>query len=120
MDCQMKYDHQWLCIIVNVSLAVVRADKKVGFTLCFSDFSSILQKFIVQLFTSLNFSVKLFLSFHVLLSSTAPSIITETVFFYGIHWMEDGMNEMVHEKVIAVLLIVGDIEHNDRDVMNLA
>lgn len=39
MDYQMKYDHQWLCIIVNVSLVVARADKKVGFTLCFFDFS---------------------------------------------------------------------------------
>lgn len=29
------------------------------------------------------------------------------------------MNEMVHEKVIAVLLIVGDIEKNDPNVTNL-
>ena len=32
MDYQMKYDHQWLCTIVSVSLVVVRADEKVGFT----------------------------------------------------------------------------------------
>lgn len=35
MDYQMKYDHQWLCTIVSVSLVVVRADEKVGFTLFF-------------------------------------------------------------------------------------
>lgn len=34
--------------------------------------------------------------------------------------MEDGMDEMVHEKAIAVLLIVNDIEQNDPDVRNLA
>lgn len=68
MDYQMKYDHQWLCIIVNVSLVAVRSDKKVGFTLWFSDFSSVLQKFIVKLFTTLLSNVKLFLSFYLLLS----------------------------------------------------
>lgn len=84
MDYQMKYDHQWLCIIVNVSSVVARADKKVGFTLCFSEFISVLQKFIVKLFTSLIFSVKLFFTFHVLLCFTAPSIFIETEFFMGV------------------------------------
>lgn len=83
MDYQMKYYHQWLCIMVNVSSVVARAEKKVGFTLCFSDFSSVLQKLIVKLFTSLIFSVKLFLTFHMLLCFTASSIIIETELFMG-------------------------------------
>lgn len=63
MDYQMKYDHQWLCIIVNVSLVAVRSDKRVGFTQWFSNFYSVLQKIIIKLFTFLLFSVKLFPSF---------------------------------------------------------
>lgn len=35
MDYQMKYYHQWLCIIVNVSLVAVRSDKLVAFTMVF-------------------------------------------------------------------------------------
>lgn len=34
--------------------------------------------------------------------------------------MEDGMNEVVHDRAIAVLLIVGDREQNNPNVMNLA
>lgn len=85
MDYQMKYDHQWLCIVVNVSLVAVRSDKKVGFTLWFSDFSSVLQKFIVKLFTSLLSNVKLFLSFYLLLSfvTSPPSSLQKLGFLMG-------------------------------------
>lgn len=35
MDYQMKYDHQWLCITVNVSLLAVRSEKKIGYLVFF-------------------------------------------------------------------------------------
>lgn len=126
MDYQMKYDHQWLCIIVNVSLVALRSDKKVGFTLWFSDFCSVVQKFVVKLFTSLFFSVKLLLSFYPLLSfvnplpTPPPPVLPPPPYptlppitfliFYGNQWMKDGMNEMVHAKEIDVFLTVGDTE----------